>query len=79
MASATYKTIVTAIEAYLRNSGSTGPPTSRSTKDIVKEIKRNARDGVLDVDVTDGTLLNYLSTAANNDPSSSIVSGGPHG
>lgn len=41
------------------------------------EVKRQVKSGQLNIDLADGSILNYLSNAANNDSDSSIISGGP--
>src|SRR5208337_5126578 len=79
MPSATYKTIIEAVEKYLRDdTQSLGPDKSKSNKQIVRALKRKIHAGELKVDVADGTMLAYLSEAANDDGDSGIVSGGPH-
>lgn len=78
MASPAYYAIIQAAEEYLQKSNSTSPSSSRSHRDIVSAVRKSLKEKTLDIDVTDGTLLSYLSTAANSDPGSGIVSGGPH-
>lgn len=75
MPSDTYKSIIEAAEAFLKETNSTDPGASKSNRQIVNAIR--ARN--LDIDVTDGTILNYLSHAANNNiyAGTRIVSGGP--
>lgn len=79
MPSSTYDTIVKAAETYLSETSSTGPESSKSNKAIISAIREKIRSGELTVDATDGTMLSYLSNAANNDPESAIISGGPRG
>ncbi len=74
---ATYKALIEAVERYLNDEGSKSQATAKSNKEIVDEIKRQIASGVLAVDLTDGSILAYISEAANNDAESSIVSGGP--
>ena len=77
MASKTYYLIYNAAVDFLRKSNSLGPDSSKSNKEIVSALKRMVSEGALSVEVTDGTFLNYLSWAANGDPDSVVVSGGP--
>lgn len=79
MPSLTYSAIVKAAEEYLKESRSTGASSSKSNKQIVAAINDKIQKGELSVDVTDGTMLSYLSNAANTDSESAIVSGGPRG
>jgi len=74
-----YAAIIKAAEDYLQSSGSVGSSSSKSNKEIISAIKEKIKIGYLNVDVTDGTMLNYLSNAANYDASSGIYSGGPRG
>jgi hypothetical protein len=74
---ATYKTLIDAVEEYLKESGSISRDKSKSNKEIVDAIKKRIAQGLLNIDVTEGTMLSYLSDAANNDADSPIVSGGP--
>jgi len=74
---ATYRALIEAVQAYLERTGSKSQDTSKSNKQIVDEIKKEVAAGSLNIDLADGTILNYLSYAANSDIDSSIVSGGP--
>ena len=78
MASLTYKVVASAAEQFFQTSRALGPSSSKNNKDIVTALRKMISDGKLDVDVTDGTILSYLSQAANNDSESGIVSGEPH-
>jgi hypothetical protein len=79
MASATYQLIVSAIEKFLVSNNSNSSKNSKSNKEIVFYIRSKIANGDLQIEVTDGTIISYLSNAANNDNNSSIVSGGPKG
>ncbi|CAI9404613.1 hypothetical protein ANOBCDAF_04653 [Pleomorphomonas sp. T1.2MG-36] len=79
MPSSTYDTIVKAAAAFLQETGSTGPDSSKSNKQIVAAIRSKIQNGEISVDAADGTMLSYLSNAANTDVESNIVSGGPRG
>lgn len=79
MASAAYNSIIAASQDFLRCTGALGPDNSKSNKEILSALKDKIKGGTLALDVTDGTMLAYLSWAANNDAGSTIVSGGPHG
>lgn len=77
MASDTYRAFVDGIESYLSDSKSVGPASSKSNKQIIDEIKSRISKGLMKVDLTDGSMVSYLSYAANDDTESRIVSGGP--
>jgi hypothetical protein len=79
MASATYNSIIAAAQEFLQSAGALGPDKSKSNKEIVSAIKSQIEGKTLSLDVADGTILAYLSKAANNDAGSAIVSGGPRG
>jgi hypothetical protein len=53
------------------------PTNQPGARRVVSDLRQRIKSGSLNVDVTDGTMLSYLSVAANNDPDSGIVSGGP--
>jgi hypothetical protein len=73
-----YRTIIDAVEKYLRETQSLSRENSKSNKQIVNAIKEMIANGELTVDLSDGTMLAYISEAANNDDNSRIISGGPH-
>jgi len=73
-----YKTIIKAVEKFLQDTGSLGPHRSKSTKEVVNDLREKIAAGELDVDVVDGTMINYISEAANKDENSGIVTGGPY-
>lgn len=74
---AAYQALIGAVENYLKDAGIKAQEVSKSNKQIVDEIRKQIDAGRLNVDLADGTILNYLSFAANNDPDSAIVSAGP--
>lgn len=74
----TYNAIIDAAETYLKESNSISPANSKKNRQIVQAIREAIAAGKLALDVADGTILSYLSYAANNDAQRSIVSGGPH-
>lgn len=73
----TYQKIVAEVERYLTDTKSFAQPDSKSNKQIISHLRNQINKGNIDIDATDGTMLSYLSNAANNDPDSVIVSGGP--
>ncbi len=77
MASDTYGLFVAAVEEFLKSSKSVGPLSSKSNKQIVEGVRSRIASGELQIDLTDGSMLSYLSYAANDDVDSRIVSGGP--
>jgi hypothetical protein len=76
MAGTAYKAIIDAAEEILKSAGSKGPESAKSNKQIVGAIREKIANGTLNIEATDGTMISYLSYAANNDPDSAIVSGG---
>jgi hypothetical protein len=76
VASQTYLDFIAAVCDYLKSTGSNGPTNGKSNKQIVQAIKDRIEAGELDISLGDGSMLSYLSTAANQDPTSKIVSGG---
>lgn len=78
VASSTYDTIVRAVEEYLNGKKCNGPEKIQHSSDIIKHIRKKIEANELSVDATDGTILSYISTAANSDANSGIKSGGPH-
>jgi len=79
MASVAYRIIVTAAEDFLKESGSFGQSNCKNYREVVSAVRSKIRDGVLNIEATDGTILSYISSAANNDENSGIVSGGSGG
>lgn len=79
MAGATYKAIIDAAENYLKETGSVDGGSSKSNKQVVGVIREKITNGALNIEATDGTIISYLSRAANNDSDSAIVSGGSRG
>lgn len=79
MASQTYSDIVREVERFLNESKATSTKSAKNNKQIVAQLRNLIQNSALDVQVTDGTILNYLSHAANYDESTPIVSGGPYG
>jgi hypothetical protein len=79
MSSTTYDAVIRAAEDFLKQTESTAPSSSKSNKQIINAIRERIGSGSLSMDVTDGTMLSYLSQAANNDSEGNIVSGGPRG
>lgn len=79
MPSEAYYAFVKAAENYLRKSKSISSDRSKSNVQIVNSIGDLIEKGKLDISIAEGTMLNYLSRAANDDPGSQIRSGGPRG
>ena len=79
MPSATYGVIIEGARDFLKETQSIKSESSRSSREVVRHIRKLIKNGLIQVDATDGTILNYLSKAANSDPLSGIVTGGPHG
>ncbi len=79
MSNPTYTSIISAAENYLKDKGHTTPSNAISSKDLVSAIEQMVTAGDLDIDVGRGTILVYISKAANTDDASAIVSGGPRG
>ncbi|MCW6508458.1 hypothetical protein [Lichenifustis flavocetrariae] len=73
----TYDLVVGAAEEFLKASDSVSANKSKSNIQIIDHLKKRIEAGTLQVSLSDGSMLNYLSVAANNDPQSGIVSGGP--
>lgn len=73
----TYDLFKAAAEDYLKSSNSVTAEHSKSNTQIISELKKKIKSGSLKVVLSEGSMLNYLSNAANNDPGSGIVSGGP--
>lgn len=69
-----YSSIIEAAEKFLREKKAFGPSNSQSSKAVISHVRE-----ATDIGVTDGTILNYVSNAANNDDESNIISGGSHG
>jgi hypothetical protein len=74
-----YDTIIKAVEQFLKDAGSVGPDKSKSTREVVSALRSKIEAGELDVKVSDTTMINYISEAANKDDDSAIVTGGPRG
>ncbi len=74
-----YRIIVQAAEDYLRSKNKVGQGAAARSKEVVEYIRHKISAGELEVDLTPGTILSYISQAANKDPESAIVSGGSWG
>ncbi len=79
MANKTYVAIIQAAENYMKTKGKVSQDNAIKSRDLVDEVKALIDSGALDVDVTRGTILSYISHAANNDDDSAIASGGSWG
>lgn len=77
MPSATYALFVSAVEDYLRSTGSIDRQKSKSNKQIINYVRGKILSKELAIDMTDGSMLSYLSNAANQDDTNGIESGGP--
>jgi len=75
MANDTYSSVVHETQQYLIKKGATRSGAGLSNKQIVTAIAPALEEQ--GIGVTVGTILNYLSYAANKDDASGIVSGGP--
>lgn len=76
MASQTYYDFIAAVRAYLTATGSTDAKSGKSNKQVVQAIQEKIAKGELAISLGDGSMLSYLSNAANQDLTSGIVSGG---
>lgn len=76
MAGETYKFVVDAAQAYLKETNSVNSSNSKNYKQIVEAILKKIASKPEAIETTVGTIVSYLSKAANNDPASGIVSGG---
>ena len=76
MASQTYIDFVNAVRDYLTETGSNSPSTGKSNKQVVEALQARIADGKLAISLGEGSMLSYLSRAANQDVSSGFVSGG---
>ncbi len=79
MPSSTYETVVKAAIDFLKSTDSKGRDSAKSSKQVVRAIRDKITCDELKLDVTDGTILCYLSAAANNDLNSGMESGGRRG
>jgi hypothetical protein len=68
-----------AAEDYLKSKGKVGPSAAARSKEVVEFLRHKISSGELHVDLSPGTILSYLSHAANRDTDSAIVSGGSWG
>lgn len=76
MASQTYVEFINAVKAYLLESGSTDPKNGKSNKQVVQHLIDRIQRGELSISLNEGSMLSYLSRAANQDTDCNIVSGG---
>lgn len=74
----TYQRLRAFAENYLQQEGYVSADRSASSKILVSAITKAMNNGSLDVELTPGTILSYISYSANRDNDSRIVSGGPH-
>lgn len=74
-----YRVVVKTAEDYLRQKNKVGPSDAASSKEVVQFIRDQMSAGELDFELTAGTILSYISKAANKDPESAIFSGGSWG
>lgn len=76
MASQTYVDFINAVKEYLAITGSTDPKSGKSNKQVVQALQAKIFDGSLAISLGEGSMLSYLSRAANQDLTSGIISGG---
>ncbi len=76
MASQTYIEFIEAVRSYLVETNSDSPKSGKSNKQVVQAVKDKIKSGDLAISLSDGSMLSYLSKAANQEVSSGIVSGG---
>lgn len=77
--SANLQAVVAQAATILKARGATSSSTATSSKDLVSAVRAAIASGELKVDVADSTVLQYISSAVNNDPDCPIVSGGSWG
>lgn len=75
----TYDAIISTATKYLEEKEAITPEKSVSSAELATHIIDCIANETINISATQGTILNYLSRAANQDPSSKIRSGGPHG
>ncbi|MBX3508474.1 MAG: hypothetical protein KF714_06775 [Parvibaculum sp.] len=73
--SESYKRIVEAAQKYLQENGHTNSDKSISGVDLATALKMKIESGELQIKISESTIYQYVSKAANDD-SSEIVSGG---
>ena len=76
MASQTYVDFISAVRDYLTTAGSTDSKKGKSNKQVVQALQAKIANGELAISLGEGSMLSYLSKAANQDLTSGIISGG---
>ena len=76
MASQTYVDFIDAVKKYLQSTESVSAKTGKSNKQVVQAIQNKITNGELTISLGEGSMLSYLSNAANQDLNSGIISGG---
>lgn len=71
--------VVNKAAAILAIRGATDSDHSVSSKDLVAAVRAAIDAGELSVEITNGTILQYISFSVNNDPDCPIASGGSWG
>lgn len=75
MAGQAYADFIDAVRGYLQRTDSTEPKDGKSNKEILQDVLRSIESGELNISLGEGTMVSYLSRAANQDETSGIVSG----